>query len=110
MREEKENRIYLRQDEPVRFGENGDRAVRLLADGSVEIFEGHGEALVWDAHHPEPSLAFALSRLTLKNVGATPLGVFRDVEHVSYDERMAEQLADDGDLASLVTGGDTWQI
>jgi 2-oxoglutarate/2-oxoacid ferredoxin oxidoreductase subunit beta len=116
VREEKENRIYLRQGEPIRFGEEGERGVRLRPDGSVELFEGEGEATVHDANHPEPSLAFALSRLTLATVDATPLGVFRDVERPVYDEQLTGQLDEavaakgEGDLAKLVASGDTWQI
>jgi 2-oxoglutarate ferredoxin oxidoreductase subunit beta len=88
----------------------------LRQDGSVEVFSGDGDALVWDAHHPEPSIAFAMSRLTLGAVGAAPFGVFRDVERPVYDEQMADQLEQaraakgDGDLAALVASGDTWSI
>jgi 2-oxoglutarate ferredoxin oxidoreductase subunit beta len=116
VREDKTNRIYLRHGEPVRFGGNDARGVRLREDGSVEVFEGEGDALVWDAHHREPSIAFAMSRLTLGAVGAAPFGVFRDVERPVYDEQMAEQLEQaraakgEGDLAALVASGDTWSI
>jgi 2-oxoglutarate ferredoxin oxidoreductase subunit beta len=116
VREDKQNRIYLRHDEPIRFGEEGERGVRLRPDGSVELFEGEGETTVHDAHHREPSLAFALSRLTLEAVGATPLGVFRQVEKPVYDEQLAAQLDEavaakgEGDLAALVASGDTWTI
>jgi 2-oxoglutarate ferredoxin oxidoreductase subunit beta len=73
------------------------------------------ELLVHDAHHPEPSAAFALSRLTLGTAGATPVGVLRDVQRPVYDELMAEQLQTarekkEGDLATLLGGGDTWRL
>jgi 2-oxoglutarate ferredoxin oxidoreductase subunit beta len=115
VREDKENRIYLQHGEPVRFGADGERGVRLRGDGSAEVFDGEGEALVWDAHHPEASPAFALSRLTRDAVGATPIGVFRDVERPVYDELMEEQLTTareqkEGELGALLGGGDTWTI
>jgi 2-oxoglutarate ferredoxin oxidoreductase subunit beta len=115
VREDKENRIYLQHGEPVRFGPDGSRGVRLRSDGSAEVFEGEGEALVWDARHPEASPAFALSRLTRDTAGATPIGVFRDVERPVYDELMEEQLAKareqrQGELATLLGAGDTWTI
>ena len=115
VREDKENRIYLQHGEPVRFGASGERGVRLRGDGSAEVFDDDGDALVWDAHHPEASPAFALSRLTRDTVGATPIGVFRDVERPVYDELMAEQLEaareqKEGELAGLLVGGDTWTI
>ena len=115
VREDKENRIYLQHGEPVRFGASGERGVRLRGDGSAEVFDDDGDALVWDAHHPEASPAFALSRLTRDTVGATPIGVFRDIERPVYDDLMAEQLEaareqKEGELAGLLGGGDTWTI
>jgi 2-oxoglutarate ferredoxin oxidoreductase subunit beta len=115
VREDKENRIYLQHGEPIRFGAEGEKGVRLRPDGSAEVFEGEGEALVWDAHHEEPSVAFGLSRLTRESCGATPIGIFRDIERAVYDELMAEQLSaareqKRGDLAALLHAGDTWAI
>jgi 2-oxoglutarate ferredoxin oxidoreductase subunit beta len=119
VREEKENRIHLKHGEPVRFGPEGERGVRLRSDGSAEVVEvaeaGEDALLVWDAHHPEASPAFALSRLTRGTVGVTPIGVFRDVERPVYDELMEEQLASArekkaGELGALLATGDTWTI
>jgi 2-oxoglutarate/2-oxoacid ferredoxin oxidoreductase subunit beta len=119
VREEKENRIHLEHGEPVRFGPEGERGVRLRSDGSAEVVDvaeaGEDALLVWDAHHPEASPAFALSRLTRGTVGATPIGVFRDVERPVYDELMEEQLASArekkaGELDALLATGDTWTI
>jgi 2-oxoglutarate ferredoxin oxidoreductase subunit beta len=115
VREDKENRIYLEHGRPVRWGPGGEKGVRLRDDGSAEVFEGEDQALAWDAHHPEASPAFALSRLTRDTVGATPVGIFRDVQRPVYDELMEEQLATaraqkEGDLAELLTAGDSWTI
>lgn len=120
VREDKTNRIVLKHGEPIRFGEEGEQGVRQRADGSMEIVDvaeaGEDTMVVHDAHHAEPSLAFALSRLTASTVGATPIGVFRDVEAPVYDELMAGQLAQakekrgDGDLEALLHAGDTWSI
>jgi 2-oxoglutarate ferredoxin oxidoreductase subunit beta len=116
VRDDKTNRIYLEHGMPIRFGDGSGRGVRQRSDGSVEIFEGEGAELVHDAHHEEPSLAFALSRLTLDDAGGVPVGIFRDVDRPSYDELMAEQLETAstargvGDLAALLNGGDTWTL
>jgi 2-oxoglutarate ferredoxin oxidoreductase subunit beta len=119
VREAEANRIYLKHGEPIRFGAEGEKGVVQLADGSakvVDVAEVGETALVHDEHHPEPSLAFALSRLTLGTVGAAPLGVFRDVEAPVYDELLAEQLDQarekqgEGDLVALLNAGDTWTI
>jgi 2-oxoglutarate ferredoxin oxidoreductase subunit beta len=120
VRDEGANRIYLQHGEPVRFGAEGDRGVRARGDGSVEIVDvaevGEDALLVHDEHHPQPSLAFALSRLELNEFGVTPVGVFRDVGQPVYDELMADQIETSieqrgaGDLKALLHGSDTWTI
>ena len=116
VRDDKTNRIYLEHGQPIRFGEDGEKAVRRREDGSAEVVAANGEVLVHDAQAPEPSLAFALSRLTFATVGATPIGVFRDVKRPVYDELMEEQLEvakqkkGAGDLEKLLHAGDTWTI
>ena len=94
--------------------------MRLLPDGSAEVVPvadvGEDALMVHDAHHKQPSQAFALSRLTNATAGAVPVGVFRDVQRPVYDELMAEQLdraveqKGEGDLEALLHSGDTWQI
>jgi 2-oxoglutarate ferredoxin oxidoreductase subunit beta len=118
VRDEKLNRIYLEHGKEITFGpEDAPRGVRQRPDGAAEIVDaGEGGLMVHDAHHAEPSEAFALSRLTWSTVGAAPIGVFRDVERPVYDEGMAEQIKTavgargEGDLEKLLHAGDTWQI
>jgi 2-oxoglutarate ferredoxin oxidoreductase subunit beta len=120
VRDDEANRIYLRDGEPIRFGADGEKGVVQREDGSAAVVDvaevGEDALLVHNEHHEEPSLAFALSRLTLGTVGATPFGVFRDVERPVYDELMAEQIEvaqaerGEGDLQALVASGDTWTI
>jgi 2-oxoglutarate/2-oxoacid ferredoxin oxidoreductase subunit beta len=118
VRDDKTNRIYLEHGKPIRFGAEGEKGVRQRTDGSMEVFEGEGEALVHDAGHETPSLAFGLSRLTQDRVGATPIGVFRSVQRPVYDELMAEQLVTatataqrgEGELEALLHAGETWVV
>ena len=117
VREDKTNRIYLEHRRPIRFGENGEKGVRQRDDGSVEVVDDAEESqlVVHDAAHAEPSLAFALSRLTRETCGATPIGVFRDVQRGVYDELMGEQIESaaserPGDLDALLHAGDTWTL
>ena len=113
VREQKENRLYLRHGEPIVWG---DKGVRLLPDGSPEVVAASEPGLlVHDAHAHEPAHAFALSRMTQTAIGATPMGVFRDVERPVYDELMAEQISvakakGEGELEALLGSGDTWTI
>jgi 2-oxoglutarate ferredoxin oxidoreductase subunit beta len=92
VRQEKENRIYLEQGEPV--GETG---------------------LVHDAHDPDPSRAMALTYVTMATHGKVPFGVFRDVQRPVYDELMSQQIETEtakkpGDLTALLHAGETWAV
>ena len=92
VRDEKENRLYLQQGEAV--GETG---------------------LVHDEHDPDPARAMALTYVTMATHHKVPFGVFRDVERPVYDEQLAQQIEkaqakQSGDLAALLSAGDTWQI
>jgi 2-oxoglutarate/2-oxoacid ferredoxin oxidoreductase subunit beta len=120
VRDVKENRIYLEDGQPIRFGAEGEKGVVQHADGSAKIVDvadvGEERLLVHDASHREPSLAFALSRITFETDGAVPFGVFRRVERAVYDDLMTEQLEEarerlgEGDLAALLHSGDTWTV
>jgi 2-oxoglutarate/2-oxoacid ferredoxin oxidoreductase subunit beta len=117
VRDDKTNRIYLEHGKPIRFGAEAEKGVQQRADGSVEVVDvtDESELLVHDAEHAEPSLAFALSRLTGDTVGATPVGVFRSVRRGVYDELMADQIRaareqKEATLDELLHAGDTWSI
>jgi len=120
VRDDKDNRIYLRAGEPIRFGPDGEKGVVQDVDGSARVVRvadvGEDALLVHDPKHREPSLAFALSRLQFETDGAIPLGVFRSIERPVYDELMSEQLErarelrGDGELEGLLHSGDTWTV
>ena len=66
VREQKENRILLEHEKPIRFGADDERGVRLREDASAEIVDvadvGEEGLLVHDEHAPTPSLAAASHR------------------------------------------------
>jgi 2-oxoglutarate ferredoxin oxidoreductase subunit beta len=115
-----DNQIRLEHGQPIRFGPDRERGVRLTGQASVDLVEvsdvGEDALLVHDEHRDDPSLAFMLGRLSHTAKGPTPIGVFRDVERPVYDDLMADQLdraaakQGAGDLAKLLHSGDTWQI
>ncbi len=114
--------IPLEHGEPMRFGNDGRLGVvRDPATGGVKVVENPAEedVLIHDAHSPDPSTAFAISRLTDAGVlHRTPIGIFRDVERPAYDDQARAQItaaeAGLGDsqeaLAGLIAGGDTWAV
>jgi 2-oxoglutarate ferredoxin oxidoreductase subunit beta len=114
--------IRMEHGQPLRFGADGSRAVVRLADGTLAIEDGVAEddarVVVHDAHDENPAYAFALSRLQTVDPRYAPMGVFRSVEHPTYDKQMAAQLetaqanaaGDDAALQTLLRGTDTWHV
>jgi 2-oxoglutarate ferredoxin oxidoreductase subunit beta len=116
-----ERLIRLEHGELIRFGPDHSLGLRFGRYGALEPVDvargvDDGSLLVHNAHTPDPSYAFALSRLDTADFAHTPIGVFRQLPRDSYDELMAAQIADararqgDGDLAALLAGPDTWQV
>jgi len=120
--------IPLAHGEPIRFGAPGDdglgtKGLVRSASGGVEAVRvadvGADALLVHDAEDPNPSQAFAISRLErTSDVPLTPIGVFRQVARPTYDDLAREQVttaaANVADrstaLEQLVAGRDTWTV
>jgi 2-oxoglutarate/2-oxoacid ferredoxin oxidoreductase subunit beta len=116
-----QNVIRLEHGEPIRFGADNSKGLRFTRHGTLKVVDladthGAGPLLVHDAHAADPSYAFALSRLDSRDFAHTPIGVFRQVPRDTYDELMAAQIESArekqgyGNLATLLAGGDTWQV
>jgi 2-oxoglutarate ferredoxin oxidoreductase subunit beta len=119
--------IRLEHGAPIRFGTDGEKGV-IRDPGSGELTvvtvtpDNEAGILVHDAHAPSPATAFALSRLAdptghdKTGLHHTPIGVLRNTDRPVYDTAMAEQLDTaieqngEGDLATLLTGTDTWTV
>jgi 2-oxoglutarate ferredoxin oxidoreductase subunit beta len=112
--------IELRHGEPVRFGADGELGVTINEFGEARIVRvdevGEDGLLVHDEHRPDPTLAFALSRLADQPVTPTPVGVFRAVERPTYEGEIQRQLAEaaatagPGDLDALLRSAPTWTV
>ncbi len=113
--------IRLVDGEPIRFGKDNEKGVIRTSEGHIAVVNvsevGEESIIRHDAHAKDPGLAFALSRLSNpRSLNDTPIGVFRDIERPSYDRLVREQLDDvitksgKGDLQSLITGNDTWNV
>ena len=72
--------------------------------------------MVHDESAPDPSGAFALSRLTRSDHEPTPVGVFRNVQRPEYGDLLNGQIIDSqerdglGDLAALFRGNGSWTV
>jgi 2-oxoglutarate/2-oxoacid ferredoxin oxidoreductase subunit beta len=121
--------IPLVHGEPIRFGVDGGKGlVRDPTGGGVKVVEvgsGPGQVspdalIVHDAHNPDPTTAFAISRLTDSGyLNQSPIGIFRQVERPTYDDQARAQISTARDaapgeptdrLAALIGGGDTWTV
>jgi 2-oxoglutarate ferredoxin oxidoreductase subunit beta len=112
--------IDLHHGQPIRIGPDGSRGVVMNPDGALAIVDvaeiGEDRLLVHDAHRSDPSLAFALARLSHDDHSPTPFGVFRAVNRPDYGgdvERRLVEVAErkgPGDLASLLRSQGTWTI
>jgi 2-oxoglutarate ferredoxin oxidoreductase subunit beta len=112
--------IDLKHGQPIRFGKDGDRGVVANGFGELEIVDvasvGEDRLLVHDETRPDPTLAFALSRLAVSPTVPTPMGVFRAVDRPVYGDAMNAQIASvqerqgKGDLTALLGSGSTWEV
>ncbi|MGH8914423.1 MAG: 2-oxoacid:ferredoxin oxidoreductase subunit beta [Acidimicrobiia bacterium] len=112
------NRIDLEEGKPIVFDE-GAKAV-VLRDGQATIVDSSkvdpGAILVHDPTRPDPTVAFALSRLSHGPYGPTPLGIFRNVHRPTYDSQLnaqidgAKEKLGDGDLSRLISSQGTWTV
>lgn len=111
--------IPLEHGQPIRFGTDGEKGVVVTADGA-EIVDvaavGEAALAVHDETRPDPSVAFALSRLADGPTSPTPIGVFRAVERADYGTLVNQQVLraseqkGPGDLAALLASGATWTV
>jgi 2-oxoglutarate/2-oxoacid ferredoxin oxidoreductase subunit beta len=121
--------IELEQGKPIRFGPPGEdglgtHGVLRGENGLLRVAEvaevGADAVLRHDAQAVDPSLQFALSRLDDSEMLHVPMGVFRNVDRPTYDDLVRGQVdaavtaaggpAGDDDLATLLTGPDTWTV
>jgi 2-oxoglutarate ferredoxin oxidoreductase subunit beta len=94
--------------------------VKVVEVGDAPDQVSPADLLVHDAHSPDATTAFAISRLTdAGRLHQAPIGIFRQVVRPTYDDQARDQIAQaaagvEGDqsarLAALIGGGDTWTV
>jgi 2-oxoglutarate ferredoxin oxidoreductase subunit beta len=120
VRDHREQQIRLEHGSPIRFGAEGEYGVVMDGGGSLRTAAvadvGEERLLIHDRHHEDPSIAFALSRLSTGPTGPTPIGVFRQVSRPTYGSEVRRQIEEavrrdgPGDLAALLASADTWDV
>ncbi|MDX1691368.1 MAG: 2-oxoacid:ferredoxin oxidoreductase subunit beta [Acidimicrobiia bacterium] len=114
-----QNRINLTHGEPVVFGEDDSKGI-VVRNGEATIVDvadvGLDAIHVHDEHREDPTVAFALSRLSHGPYGPTPVGVFRDVRRPVYEHELSQQILDavhdrgPGDMGDLVASTGSWTV
>ncbi|MFH1569637.1 MAG: 2-oxoacid:ferredoxin oxidoreductase subunit beta [Gemmatimonadota bacterium] len=114
-----EHAIFLEHGQPLVFGKDRDKGIRLngLKPEIVTLGNGITEAdlLVHDEQADPPALPYLLSRMD----GTTtplPVGVLRCVERPTYETQVVAQEKEAtarlgrGDLAAALRAGETWEV
>jgi 2-oxoglutarate ferredoxin oxidoreductase subunit beta len=111
--------IFLEHGEPMLFGKEKDKGLRINAMKMEVVQLGNGiteaDLLVHDETREDPSIAFLLSRMDYPEY-PVPVGVLRAVRRPTYDELMTQQIdlaiatEGEGDLKEILLEGDTWTV
>ena len=114
-----DNTLILEDGEPMIFGKDRDKGIRLNGLDPEVVTLGNGiseeDLLVHDEAHESPALGYLLSRLDYPR-HPLPFGVFRRIKRPTYEEQLmaqgkqAREDRGDGDLAKLFHSGDTWIV
>ena len=113
------NQIRLEHGKPIVFA-GGDKCVIVGDNGRLQIADttavSEDKIVVHDAHNADPTLAFQLAHVSRGPTEPTCIGVFREVPRPVYGEAMTRQIDQAtqklgaGDLAKLLSSGDTWVV
>jgi 2-oxoglutarate ferredoxin oxidoreductase subunit beta len=114
-----ENLIHLRHGEPLIFGKNADKGIRMAGPFTPEVVTLSAsvtpkDLVVHDERGPA-AYAFMLAQMEAPAF-PVPVGVYRNVEAPIFDAAMREQVAQVtakkgvGDLKALLYSGDTWEV
>lgn len=110
--------LVLEHGKPLIFGKNRDKGIRLngMNPEVVELGKGitEDDLLFHDEKAPEPTLAYLLSRMSHPEF-PEPIGVFRAIDEPRYEEMLNDQIdaaqqRGRGDLKTLFTSGETWEV
>jgi len=113
-----DHRLILEDGEPMLFGANRNRGLRLVGS-RPEVIEINGKYSVDDVLVHDKSdkfLALMLSELTYQTEFPQPLGVIYEKEADTYEDLVYRQILHAkerrgvGDLSKLIHGPGTWKV
>jgi len=114
-----DNRLMLEHGKPMVFGKDRDKGIRMGSCFAPEVVSledvSEDELLVHDEQSPNSHLAYLLSRMANPEF-PVPLGVFRAVDTMTYEEgvlsqvQQAQQRRGVGKLADLYGASEVWTV
>jgi len=116
----RESWMYLEHGTPIRFGNSGNKGIRVRGmEPEVVVLGENGveteDLLVHDAHGSSIAQAMFVAELPQPEF-PTALGIFRQVEKPTYEDMLVAQIDGaiarngPGDLAKLLNAGTTWIV
>jgi 2-oxoglutarate ferredoxin oxidoreductase subunit beta len=111
-----DNQLLLRHGEPLIFGKNSDKGIRMNGQRAEVVPLGDGVTEKDLIVHDETNLALAFMLANFEAPMPTPLGVFYATNRPTYDGAINQQLEDSrakqgvGDLKALLHRGDVWTV
>ena len=114
-----DNLLHLRHGQPLVFGKNADKGIRMRAAFVPEVVElkdgiTTADLIVHDEKGPA-AYAFMLAQMEAPAF-PVPVGVYRNIDAPIFDAAMHDQVAQvtakkgPGDLRKLIYSGDTWEV
>ena len=111
--------VELEHGQPIVFGTNRDKGIRLNGLTPEIVSLGNGasasDLVVHDETAAEPTLASVLARMRHPALPEA-IGVLRAIERPTFDDLVNEQVEaarareGKGELAGLLRAGDTWTV
>ncbi len=113
--------VYLEQEKPLIFGTNKDKGVMLkgFKPEIVSLSNGkytEADLMVHNANDTDATYSFILSHMMDNPALPVPLGVFRNIEKMTYERALNDQVhlarkkMGEPDLQALLEAGDTWVV
>ncbi len=113
--------IELKHGEPLVFGKNKDKGIRLEGFNPVivDLTDGHysiNDLWVHDEFDPSPARASIIMSFDEKEGFPTPIGIFRQIIKETCEEGITRQIDEvkkkkgEGDLKKVLYSGNTWEV
>lgn len=115
-----DNQIFLKNGEPMIFGKNKDKGIRLKGTRLEVVQLGvnsitEDDLLVHDQYQQDPGIHLMLAKMAPPNYPVA-MGVIRSAMYPTYDDLVEEQISNAKNSSSirsvddLLNSGDTWEI